>query len=527
MACMIPSECDLTRRPFSERIVFAALQKNLSEEWRVFHSFDYVVRDLQLKRWDGEVDFLLYHPSLGILIMEVKGGAISHSDGQWYQETRRIDPVDQAKRNKYAVMKLLQEGLKRPIPLKFAHCVCFPSCGRQSVWPPEAKGLVITGEDLDYVEHIATQILENTQIPPHLCGSLPEADVLRILTPEFEYGSRLFERIAADEERFFRFTEQQCALLDALEHFKRLQIRGCAGSGKTLMAIKKARQLAAQGKRVLLLCFNQMLAKHLQKAVKDEPLIQAAAFFEFCIDLMAIPEDQVDQHRMNPRLYSEILPHLLRNHLEKTMLSFEAVIVDEGQDFAAETWEVIELLPDSEAHFYIFYDPDQNIFQRDLKLPDFGIPPVVLTRNCRNTRKIFEALKPYLTLEATVMESTPEGADVRILHGDVRTQLEAELTRLTCSERLACQDIVILGAHTLKNTSIGESPEVGRFRILENSAASEPLEINYYTYMKYKGCEARAVILLDVDDSDLRWRDKSGLYTAMSRAVHQLVILKK
>ena len=44
--------------------------------------------------------------------------------------------------------------------------------------------------------------------------------------------------------------------------------------------------------------------------------------------------------------------------------------------------------------------------------------------------------------------------------------------------------------------------------------------------MKFKGCEAKAVILLDVDLSDERWSER-GLYTAMSRAVHELVVIRR
>ena len=103
MAQMIPAECDLTRRPISEQVVFDAIKNNLSDEWKVFHSFDYLTRDLNRKRWDGEIDFLLYHPNHGFLVIEVKGGAISHRDGCWYQEDRQIEPIKQALRNKYAV----------------------------------------------------------------------------------------------------------------------------------------------------------------------------------------------------------------------------------------------------------------------------------------------------------------------------------------------------------------------------------------------------------------------------------------
>ena len=527
MAIMIPVECDLARRPMSERIVFDAIKKNLSDEWRVFHSFDYVTRDLNRKRWDGEIDFLLYHPEKGMLVIEVKGGAISYRNGQWYQEDRPIDPVEQAKRNKYAVKDLLEDALQQKIRMKFAHSVCFPSCGVQTVWPAEAQGIVLTGDGLPYIEHFASNILEDTPFPVKAQWPVSEKDVLRVLSPMFEYGKKLSERIGIEEKQFFLFTEQQCAILEALENFPRLLIRGCAGSGKTIMAVKKAERLAAQGANVLLLCFNQLLAEHLRKEVEGHPGIKAAAFFEFCIELMKISEELIAQYRSNPRLYSDVLPKVLKEYLRRTGFTYDALVVDEGQDFAPEAWEVISMLVPEGAPFYIFYDPGQNIFTKELKLPDFGIPPVELTKNCRNTKKIFEALKPYLSTAAVILDSAPEGADVRVLQGDCRKLLEQELERVTMTEQVPLQNIVILGGHSLEHTSIGANPDVGRFHIVNRTAKIGAMEIAYFTYMKFKGCESKVVILLDVDDADERWGNKNGIYTAMSRAVHQLVIIRK
>ena len=62
---------------------------------------------------------------------------------------------------------------------------------------------------------------------------------------------------------------------------------------------------------------------------------------------------------------------------------------------------------------------------------------------------------------------------------------------------------------------------------MNRTAKIGAMEIAYFTYMKYKGCESKVVILLDVDESDARWGNKNGIYTAMSRAVHQLVMLRK
>ena len=184
------------------------------------------------------------------------------------------------------------------------------------------------------------------------------------------------------------------------------------------------------------------------------------------------------------------------------------------------------MLVPADGPFYILYDPDQNIFTRELNLPDFGIPPVKLTKNCRNTKKIFEALIPYQSMVSEILDSAPEGADIHVLHGDSRQLLEQELERLVMTEQVPPQEIVILGGHALEHTSIGGAPGVGRFHIVNRAAAVGAMEIAYYTYMKFKGCEAKVVILLDVDEADPRWNG-NGINTAMSRAVHQLVILRK
>lgn len=255
-------------------------------------------------------------------------------------------------------------------------------------------------------------------------------------------------------------------------------------------------------------------------------MITVGAFFEYCIQLLEIPEEQVGKYRSNPKLYTDVLPQLLKVYLSKTCLFYDAVIVDEGQDFTPEAWDVISCLPESDGYFYIFYDPDQNIYTKELNLPKFGIPPVLLDKNCRNTGKIFEALQPYQSSVSRLMEGAPAGSDVHILNGGCRENLASELDRLVNSEHISTQDIVILGAHSMNHTSIGENPEIGCFRIVNRPPVCGQPEVSYYTYMKYKGCEAKVVILFEVDDNDSRWKDAHGMYTAMSRAMHQLIILR-
>lgn len=85
---------------------------------------------------------------------------------------------------------------------------------------------------------------------------------------------------------------------------------------------------------------------------------------------------------------------------------------------------------------------------------------------------------------------------------------------------------MIIGGHSPEKNCIGDDMQVGRHRIVIHPSTA-PNEIYYCTYMKFKGSEAKAVILLDVSPDDPRWQHPRALYTAMSRARHLLVIIKK
>jgi thymidylate kinase len=508
-------------------MVFEELKNNLSNDWVVFHSFDYLIRDPMRLLWDGEIDFLLYHERKGFLVIEVKGGTIAFSNGQWLQNGSPIDPVEQAKRNKFAVKRLLEEKHGAPIPLKFAHALCFPSCDRTATgWPPEAQGIVITRDDLADIENIAYRLIDDTPLPSRIGGHIDREEVLEILSPEFEYTQKFLERVLDDSHQFLTLTDQQSAILEALQNIPKLLFEGGAGTGKTVLAIKKARMVAAEGGQVLFLCFNEMLAKRIRKEIgRNNDSITVGAFFEYCVKLMKIQE-QYAQHSSDPLTYSKVLPQVLGQYLDTHNLRYDAIIVDEGQDFSPKMWEVITRMLAPNGIFYVFYDPDQNIFQDRLTLPDFGIPPIALTKNCRNTKRIFEALEPYRTVKMTLLDHTPEGCEVVERTGNCPEMLAEELERLTTDDKLNPSDICVIGGHSLIHTSLGESGIVGDFHIVEQPKILGKKEVPYYTYMKFKGCEAKVVILLDVDESDPRW-NKAGLYTAMSRATHRLIILKR
>ncbi len=72
------------------------------------------------------------------------------------------------------------------------------------------------------------------------------------------------------QTQIVRLSEEQYMFLRTLGAQKEAIICGCAGSGKTFMATRRARELYRQGYRVPLTCFNRPLAEWLERVTYDE-----------------------------------------------------------------------------------------------------------------------------------------------------------------------------------------------------------------------------------------------------------------
>ena len=104
-----------------EQLVYDALRQGLSDNYTVFHSFVGLGSERQ-RRSEGEADFVILHPALGILAIEVKAGGIAYQDGNWLQTNRHtgedkvIDPLGQAAESQHHIINLLRQKLPNLSP---------------------------------------------------------------------------------------------------------------------------------------------------------------------------------------------------------------------------------------------------------------------------------------------------------------------------------------------------------------------------------------------------------------------------
>lgn len=505
MAGMIPEW--FTQGPDVELQVWRTLRQQLSEAWTVWHH----VR-VQTSFAPLEIDFLCFSPEHGLLAIEVKGGNVTLENGLWFQDGKALkwSPYQQINRAGFALHDLLCEAIKRKkLPFPFLKMVWFPAMDRPQEEPLEGRGMTLYAEDLAQVQQTLESYLPGLQ---EKVDTEIEASVKQTLSKSLMYHVSWQSRRSLADARIAKLTLEQARTLEAFSHFPRLRVRGCAGSGKTLLALRRACQLAQTGKRVLLLCFNLLLASHLQRITGDVSGLRIEAVNDLFLDLLKRKEDGTPDFWR--RLARDVLPAAERFCVTEAP---DVVIVDEGQDFSPAVWTAVKALVPAEADFIIFYDPEQNIFQRDLTaMPTFPWPDAVLTRNCRNTRAVGDILRLHAPASMVLHEDAPVGEKPEVYAAQnrraLRERLKSILARLVNEEKIAPSEIVLMGAHALQKMG------------LEAVMCAFP-GLHYFTYRKFKGLEAPVLILLDVDERNPLW-DRAACYTAISRAVHKLILLK-
>ena len=95
-------------------------------------------------------------------------------------------------------------------------------------------------------------------------------------------------------------------------------------------------------------------------------------------------------------------------------LRYDAIIVDEGQDFRPWWWPALDsiLEPGAGKQLYVFLDSNQKVYHEADALPgDVGLVPIRLSYNLRNTRRIHETAGRYYSGHP-VEALGPQGVEV-------------------------------------------------------------------------------------------------------------------
>ncbi|WP_169460987.1 NERD domain-containing protein [Ktedonobacter racemifer] len=539
---MIPSPMRSDTKSPAERRLYELFRTQLSDDWLVFHSVPWQARNVKYGARDGEADFVLLHPDIGLLVLEVKGGHIRYvgESGQWFSNEYVIhDPFEQAKTSKYHLLQVLKE---QPYwsshRINIGHAVAFPDVDisqSHHMLRPDAPRTIILDKgqtrNLEAWLHDVFHYWSGQNQDSGTPGQFGAREVKNVLSPSLYLKPLLSSEFEDEEEEFLRLTQEQFQLLDFLRHHRRVAISGCAGSGKTLMAVEKAKKLHQQGFSVLLTCYNYNLAAYLRESVNDYPNIHVHHFHGLCSHLAKEAGLLNEKALQSPSqdYYNTTLPSLLFEAIDRVDWRVDAIVIDEGQDFREE-WELAlqYLLHDPDnGIFYIFYDNNQKLYQEDQRYLPLQQAPFPLSKNCRNTRHIHNFALQFYDADSLITSDTPQGREVVIERYSGNDQLKKLLRRtihhLVQEEQVAAEDIVILTPRAPQHSALTHMGMLGNFRLVSTPTWASG-EIFYTTIHQYKGLESPVVILVELEP-DYAPNIETLLYIGSSRARNHLIVL--
>lgn len=522
--------------PKSERDVAEALRDTLDGDWLVFYSYRWLRKGHYLA--EGETDFVLLHPRYGMLVLEVKGGQIRFDSdhGDWWQNGDPMDsPFEQAQGNLHALKDQITERAQfSKMPCPFGYAVTFPHCNFEGSLPPGAeRSITFSSRDLPILGRRVREALlswSRTNRPQEMHQS--DFDQLKkALQSTFKLVPSLIRELNSDEQVLVQLTEDQAEGLVRIYSNPRVHVEGTAGSGKTMMALARARSFAEQGMQSLLLCYNRKLADWLRRITEGVEGLKVAHFhglcWEFCQKAGLAFEPPPKGSDESGDFWRHKCAELLLDATDEVTDRFDAIVVDEGQDFHDEWWVGIEALQRNVGGpLYIFFDRAQNLYATGLSFPS-GIT-YNLSENCRNTRSIAKSCGKVLGQSIKSPRNCPEGvAPV------VKTYADEEEVREACTrlvqdvigkEGLHPSRVALLSPHVREKSCLNID-RLGNYPLIDQVPAWMAGEgIWFSTIRAFKGLEAEVMVLVDIGDLREDKFSKEDLFVACSRARHRLYV---
>jgi superfamily I DNA/RNA helicase len=427
MAEMIPDRLP-SGASAGERKVFALLQR-LPDQVIVY--YEPVVAD----RYP---DFIVIIPAVGLLVIEAKGWYPNHIlsannvdvtiSSQGRNEVHK-HPIRQARDYQFQLMDIARQHPETATLLQsegahagrfifpFGHLAVLNNCTRQQL---EERGLsevfpvtkVLARDELEALSPSEiVDRLRNYFDPWWPFGQLSDRQisVLRsIIHPEIVISP------PCDTDSASKPTPRPLKVLDlrqernahSLGEGHRI-VYGVAGSGKTVLLMARARLIAQDSnKQILILCYNRALTEYLQEAFSQTANVTCLNFHQWASQCNGV---QFDKNEDEEAFGERLLQRLQRN--EGDAHHYDAVFIDEAQDFS-KNWFLcakLALKDPDDGDLLIVGDGTQSLYRRRrFTWREAGVNAqgrtintrFDLDKNYRNTREIMKVAAEFVSTDS-------------------------------------------------------------------------------------------------------------------------------
>ena len=555
---------------YAEELLYRAFAEvEGRDDWIVIHSLE--LSKIKSKA-QTEVDFIVIAPKRGIVVVECKGATkVTINGSKWdlkglpgkKQWENPIQQADDAKRE----IRTLLKNLGYPIDqVPMARMAWFPfideaklfQTGNQvAVWEialqadlPTADKAILRALDEELKSSQGNKVLnyKPTALSVELAKSLASSLRTQVTAEQTPAAIELQRRLEVS-----RATNDQLATLEVVEGNDQLYFVGEAGSGKTVMLTQCAMNWAHEQRRVLYLCFNEMLRDQVREQIGLGELITVKNFNDLMLELAGLKKNPA---KPGPDWYDVELPALALAAVKanKNIEKYSAICIDEFQDLVpreAIFWPIMELLcdPHREVKIALAGDDEQQIYTSGSKIDSFawakkqlpGLVKVSLLTNCRQAPKLTTAIHKLLDwktetkhnrlspridgrLEVIATTDTKQAKDLhKVLQRLLKTYKPENIRVLS---PLNTKSVLGLLAASTEN----HSAEMRQLKALTEYPKNGG-KINWRSIPKYKGLEDDVVVITDISFATSEWLEshnqtlRNQLYVGLTRARFHAILL--
>tara|TARA_R110002096_G_scaffold64920_1_gene158003 strand:- start:2043 stop:3707 length:1665 start_codon:yes stop_codon:yes gene_type:complete len=536
MAQIFPSDIEAAKADGEspdELETLIALRDGLPEEFLVYHSVHWSAVRPQYTDF-GEIDFVIVNNAGQVLVIEQKNGPmIETSQGlekRYYGgKTKRVYSQVQRNLGNLRTKFSRSSAANRSIDVDYL------------IYCPDHR---LVDKSAAAVDHQRTVDATTKAELPAKIQKLMQTEkgkdaVLRRELHDFLLnGFRIAPDVNSYKSKQSQVYRQLLAgLSDVIESLEfspfRLRIVGTAGSGKTQVTMRFCERAIVEGKKPLLLCFNRPLADKLSaQAPKGVTVNTYHGFIKKTAESLGI---DIDFSKADgPDFWRGIQEELLAATLAGAP-RFDCLVVDEGQDFKSDWYDILQMfLADSASQLWL-EDPLQNLRGLDpVELP--GFVTYRETANFRTPLSIAGFIKGTLESEFEQRNLLP-GLGVVMYDYQEPSEIEPILERRIrelSKVGFKPEDIAIVSCHGTRSTALANTVQIGKHKVRKftgkydagNNQIYTDGDLTFDTIFRFKGQQAPAVILVDLDETIKKDEWARGiLYCAMTRATVRLELV--
>lgn len=518
---------------YRELAVIGDLEKALPQGYEIFHNvFIHNSEEASGGRKGDErceIDAVIMAPDGSLLLMEIKAGGVEIRGGKMYKTYGgKLHDVDRQCANQYGTMirRLTAAGLRTDV----TSCLVLPDHrleSAQAVSMPRER--IIDASDYRHLGERVRQILDRGRHG----HTIDDSEAIRnFLNNVFEVVPDLAvfgQQLASTTRQMADGLASWVPRITAPSGVVRVQ--ATAGSGKTQLALRLIGDAVARGQSVLYVCFNRSLADHMIRLVSPKATI--ASFHE--LSMAHYRRHHGEPDFTNPQAFA-IAAKTYVDDSAQFAPRHDMLLIDEAQDFEHAWLEALPSLLRDEGMLYVLEDEQQQLYRRD----PFEIANAVLVQsndNYRSPRAICEVINALGLTKNAIHSRSPYAGELPTLlscpdEASIMAQTDKAVSDLL-AQGFQAHEIAVLSVHGRQRSRLANVDRVAGYAVKrftgeydrQGNARWTEGELLVESVYRFKGQSARAVVLTEIDFTEMGEREKAVLFVGMTRATMALTMV--